>query len=353
MTKKNIQEGVDRLTLFRKIVIEHPRLGKIREKITWLRADTASVVADNEARRAAAKDRPFKKEELWVLPIIGPSGAMKSTSIRKVVDEINSEDDLRPGEMPVLFVSLREVKNTRAFLGEVLEQYGDAAKDVMPKSGPVDAQIISRGIYHTARTKHTVLLIIDEAHELLRYDGGKTGKSMAMLLKTMVNEGVFSIVLVGTEDLLPLFRSKELKNRTVADEDVTLLPFDIRRQADRRYFFRFLQTIEDEMVKAGVVDEPLGWASSLEDRAKIYDMCEGVPGVACKVLRIALERALRAGRTSITWPDFESAFRAYNANEERPLFNPFKEGPKKDTLARLKAEADAKKTAGGKGEEAA
>ena len=59
---------------------------------------------------------------------------------------------------------------------------------------------------------------------MLRYDGGKTGKSMAMLLKTMVNEGIFSVVLVGTEEMLGLFRSKELKSRTVADEDATLRP---------------------------------------------------------------------------------------------------------------------------------
>jgi hypothetical protein len=60
------------------------------------------------------------------------------------------------------------------------------------------------------------------------------------------------------------------------------------------------------------------------------------------VLRIALERALRDGRTSIEWKHFESAFRAFNAIQERPLFDPFANGPKKETLGRLKAEADAK-----------
>ena len=230
---------------------------------------------------------------------------MKSTSIGKVIDEINADESFPAEDIPVLFVTMRGVKNARAFLSVILEHYGDAAKEVMPGSGPVDAQVVSRGVYHAARTKRTLLLIIDEAHEMLRYDGGKTGKSMAMLLKTMVNEGIFSVVLVGTDEMLDLFRSKELKSRTVADEDATLLPFDIKKEADRRYFFHFLKRIEDEMVKTGVVDEPLGWVSSLEDRAKIYDMCEGVPGIACRVLRMALERALRDGRTSIEWADFE------------------------------------------------
>jgi AAA domain len=351
MTTENesIQDGIDRLTLFRKIVVEHPRLGKIRDKIRWLIGDTASVVADNEAQRKALQGRPFKCEELWVLPIIGPSGAMKSTSIRKVIAEINADKNFPLGDIPVLFVSMREVKNTRAFLGVVLEHYDDAAKDIILGHGPIDAQLAARGIYHAARTRHTLLLIIDEAHELLRHDGGKTGKSMAMLLKTMVNEGIFSIVLLGTEEMRGLFRSGELKSRTVADEDVTLEPFDIKKAADRAYFFKFLQRIEDAMVKDGVVDRPLGWVACLEDRAKVFDMCGGVPGIACRVLRMALERALRAGRKSIEWKDFEAAFRAFNATQERPLFDPFANGPKKETLARLKAAAEANAKAKRKG----
>jgi hypothetical protein len=253
----------------------------------------------------------------------------------------------------VLAVTMRGVKNARAFLNVVLEGFEDAAKEVMPGTGPIDIHVVARGIYHAARTKHTLLLIIDEAHEMLRYDGGKTGKSMAMLIKTMVNEGIFSVVLVGTDEMLGLFRSTELKSRTVADEDATLRPFDIKKAADRAYFFKFLQRIEDEMMKIGVIDEPLGWVSTLEDRAKIYDMCEGVAGIACRVLRMALERALRSGRTSIEWSDFESAFRAFNATQERPLFDPFANGPKKETLGRLKAEAEAKKKAGGKVKEPA
>jgi hypothetical protein len=345
--KNDIQAGIDRLALFDEIIIEHPRLAKIREKTRWLLGSTSSVVNVNEARRAAAKNRPFKKRELWVLPIVGPSGAMKSTSIGKVVDEINADESFPEGEIPVLFVTMRGVKNPRSFLSLVLESYGDAAKEIMAGSGPINAQIVSRGIYHIAREKRTLLLIIDEAHEMLRHDGGKTGHSMAMLVKAMVNEGIFSVILVGTDEMLGLFRSKELKSRTVADEDATLLPFDIKKEADRRYFFRFLQRIEDEM-KKGVVDEPLGWVSTIEDRAKIYDMCEGVPGIACRVLRMALERALRNNRTSIEWPDFESAFRAFNATQERPSFDPFANGPKKETIGRLKAEAEAKKKAGGK-----
>jgi type II secretory pathway predicted ATPase ExeA len=342
---KDITDGVERLKRFRKIILEHPRLGKIRTKIAWLLATTADVVTDNELRREAAKGRSIKCEERWVLPILGPSGSMKSTSIRKIVDEINSDPDIPEDDIPVVVVSLREVKTTRAFLGSFLDHYGDAAADAILKSGPIDAQVVTKAIYFIARARRTMLLIVDEAHEMLRHDGGKVGKAMAMLLKTMVNDGVFSIVLLGTDEMLPLFHSpqkdkpSELRSRCVMDEEVTLQPFDIRKAEDRKYFFSFLKRLEIKMVEDGVVDHALGWVDSIEDRAKIYDMSLGILGIACRVLRNALERALRDGRTSLEWHDIEAAFRAYNRMQTVPGFDPFVNGPKKETLGRLKAAA--------------
>lgn len=342
-------DRIARMRQFRMIVIEHPRLKVIRERISCLMEDAKSIIADNEVARIAARNRPIKVEELSLLPIVGPSGAMKSTSIRKVLSEINADAAFPAEDIPVLFVSMREVKNTRAFLGVILEQYGDAAKDVIQTSPTVDAQIVARAIYHIARIKRTVVLIIDEAHELLRHDGGKVGKQMAMLLKTMLNEGCFSIVLLGTDEMLKLFHiSNELRNRCVPDEDVNLSAFDIRKADDRIYFFTFLKRLETQMVENGVVDEALGWVDTIEDRARIFDMCEGVPGVACKILKIALDRAFRAGRTSAEWRDLEAAFRAFNRNQVRPGYDPFADGPKKETLGRLKAEQAAKSKPSGR-----
>lgn len=336
----NVTDGVERMRRFRKIILEHPRLKKIREKLIWLLATTEALVDDNEARRKAAKNRPIKLEELWCLPIIGPSGAMKSTSIRKIVDEINADESIPEDDIPVVVVSMREVKNTRAFLGVILEHYGDAAKDVVAKSGSVDAQMVARAIYHIAREKRTLVLILDEAHEMLRHDGGKLGKQMAMLLKTMTNEGCFSIVLLGTDELLQLFHiSKELRNRCVPDEDVNLGAFDIAKAEDRKYLFKFLRRLDDAMVEHGVVERRLGWVDSLEDQAKIYDMCEGILGIACRIMLMALERALREGCRSVEWKHLESAFRAFNNIQKKPGYDPFAKGPQNETVGRLKAAA--------------
>ncbi|UGX94811.1 TniB family NTP-binding protein [Bradyrhizobium barranii subsp. barranii] len=196
---------------------------------------------------------------------------------------------------------------------------------------------VAKRIYHIARAKGTVLLVIDEAHEMLRHDGGKVGRQMASLLKVMVNECVFSILLVGTEDLKPLFKSLEVLNRSLPDDDCDLRPFDITKRADCEYFFPFLKMLEDRLVEDGVVDRPLGWVDSVEDCARIYDMSGGILGTPCRVLFMALDRAFRAGRPHLKWDDISKAFVAYNQlrPENERTFDPFVKGPRTESVATL------------------
>jgi hypothetical protein len=138
-----------------------------------------------------------------------------------------------------------------------------------------------------------------------------------------------------------------LRSRCVPDEEVTLAPFGIKKERDRGYFFKFLKRLEVKMVEEGVVDRALGWVDSIEDRAKVYDMSQGILGTPCRVLRNGLERAFRAGRTSVEWHDIEAAFRAFNRMQKHPGFDPFVNGPNKETLARLQAAEKAKMAAPG------
>jgi hypothetical protein len=338
MTKRApLSDSDDRFKRFHQIVLEHPRLSGIRTRIRWLIARTECMVAKTEARRLAAMGRPIKADELWILPLIGPSGAMKSTSIAKVTDEILVDPRYPETEIPVLVVSMRDVKNTRDFVAQILDAYGDAGADEILGKTKMNVRKVARQIYNIARTKRTTLLIIDEAHEMLRHDGGKVGRQMASLLKTMVNEGVFSVLVVGTEELQPLFNSREVLNRCVPDHDCDLRPFDIKNKKDCEYFFPFLKMFEDRLVEDGVVDRPLGWVDSIEDCARIFDMSGGNLGTPCRVLFLALERAFRDGRPYLTWDDIEKAFRAYNAllpKKER-TFDPFTKGPQKESVAIL------------------
>lgn len=331
-----LEDSDDRFARFHRIVIEHPKLGGVRTRIRWLMRQTEIKISRTEERRVAARGRPIKADELWLLPLIGPSGAMKSTSIAKVTDEIFADPKYPENTVPVLVVSMRDVKNTRDFVSQILDAYDDAGADEILGKSKLNARKVASKLYNIARKKKTTVLVVDEAHEMLRHDGGKVGKQMASLLKTMVNEGVFSILLVGTEDLQPLFKSSEALNRSLPDHDCDLAtPFDIKSKTDCEYFFPFFQALEDRLVKDGVVSKPLGWVSNIEDCARIYDMSGGILGTPCRVLFLALERAFRDGRDHLIWDDIEKAFKAFNLlrPENERTFDPFNRGPNKESVA--------------------
>jgi hypothetical protein len=115
--------------------------------------------------------------------------------------------------------------------------------------------------------------------------------------------------------------------------------FDAKSREDCDYFFPFLKMFEDCLKEDGIVDRTLGWVDSIEDCARFYDMSAGILGTPCRVAFLALERAFRAGRTYLKWDDIEKSFRAFNAlrPESERTFDPFTNGPQKETVAVLKS----------------
>jgi AAA domain len=337
-TKLPIEEQQRRLDLFDAICIKHPRLATIEERTQSLRRQTESRVAKNEQRKANAKGRPVKQHELWVLPIIGPSGSTKSTSMAEVIDKIYREPDLGDEDIPVLIVTIdATTRGPRQFQAQILQAYGDAAADeVMRTAVGYNAQIVNQGISGIARKKKTTVIVLDEAHNMLTYDGGQIGKQMAKIIKSLVNDAIFSVILMGTEDTKRLFKlDPELLSRCVPDGDIDLDRFDIKNAEDRDYFFKFVERLEGRMIRDGVIDDRLDLTGSLEAKATVYDMADGVIGIVSRILRMSLDRALRDGRTTPTWEDITNCFRAWNRTRKKAGFDPFDNGPQKETLAQL------------------
>jgi len=347
--KLAIEEQQRRLDLFDAIVIKHPRLANIEERTQSLRRQTEARVTKNEERKKSAKGRPVKQHELWVLPIIGPSGSTKSTSMAEVIDKIYREPNLPEEDIPVLVVTINATtRGPRQFQAQILQAYGDIAADEVRRSAVgYNADIVNEAISEIARKRKTVVIALDEAHNCLTYDGGKTGAQMAKIIKSLVNNGIFSVILMGTEDTKRLFKlDPELLSRCVPDGEIDLDKFDIKRAEDRNYFFGFVERLEKRMIRDGVIDDRIGLVDSIEARATIYDMAAGVIGIVSRIMRMALDRALRDGRTTPTWDDIANVFRAWNKTRKTAGFDPFDNGPQKSTLASLgKVEKMAKEPA--------
>jgi hypothetical protein len=349
---------VDAQALFDEIRLKHPRLDQIRSCTRSLLASTRKVIARNEQRRAAAKGRPIKLEELWVLPIVGPSGSMKSTSMSMVIDEIYQDKDMPEEDVPILIVTMRGVKNPKAFQAAILERLApkQASELRSQKAAGYHEDVVNEAIRVQARKRNTAVVVIDEGHSILIYDGGKLGQQMARCIHGLVNEGIFSVIIMGTDKLDRLFKmDDELKSRKVPpDQEADLKVFDVTKAEDRSYFFGFVDRLENQMVAKKVVSKKLGLVRSLEGRAILFDMTGGVLGTVSRILRLAIRRAMQNGRDYLEWNDVEICFQTWNGTESKddkdrsrknkteefkePGYDPFKRGVRESTFAAVKAD---------------
>jgi hypothetical protein len=342
MARRFTEEQIeDRIDLFDRILIEHPRLKNVERCTHALLATTRRALRRDAERLAAANDRPIKWSEFWVMPIIGPSGAMKSRSMSTVIDNIYADKSVPKDDIPVLIVTMRGVKNSKAFQAAILEPLDPKqASELRTMRSGYHVDAVNEAIRNAARKRNTCVVAIDEAHSILAYDGGKLGPQMARIVHGLVNEGIFSIVLMGTDKVEKLFKmDSELKSRKFTQVEANMSKFDVWNADDRGYFFRFIDSLEDRMVKDGVVARKLGLIGSVDDRAKLFDMADGILGTVHRILRLSVRRAMEQGREYLDWKDIQTCFQAWNGRQERddegkpnkPGYDPFRLGEKKET----------------------
>ena len=170
---------------------------------------------------------------------------------------------------------------------------------------------------------------------MLAHAGVKVAKQMAKAIKGLVNKAIFSVILMGTEEVRTFFnKDKELQSRNCGTIDLDR--FDIRWPEDRKYFFTFVADFEKRMVKDKVIDRPLGMVDSVEGRAIIYDCADEIIGLVPRIMRIAVDRTATDGRGCPEWDDVAAAFNVWNMSQDKKdrHHDPFGDsGPRKETLA--------------------
>jgi hypothetical protein len=327
---------------FKDMKVDNMRLDMIEAEINDLMEETEAVVAiDRENEAAAQKNgQAIKYSEMEVISIIGPTGSTKTTSVERIVETWNK---VRPGERPVVIVTLRSSTRTEKQLQvQILEAFQCPQADVVRRSshGYSPDQAI-KAIRNIARSKRTFIVVLDEANNMIGQDEIATARPMAKAIKSLVNEGVFSIIVMGTAKAHRLFEADpELNSRKIAD--INLDPVDLSVPTERRYFFKFVGQIDRQMERDGIVENRIRLIEDLRSRAMVYDMSGGVVGNVVRVLRIALRLAHRDKRRSIEWKDIETAFYAWKTEQVddngQPvaIYDPFAEGPKKRTLEAVK-----------------
>jgi hypothetical protein len=217
----------------------------------------------------------------------------------------------------------------------ILEAFDENAAELVRRSTrDYSEAMVNDDIRRAARAKNTVVVVVDEAHNMLTE--GASPKQMAKSLKGILNDAVFSLILLGTEDLHSLFKaSRELLSRS--REIVDLGKLKIGDKEDCEYFFGFANLLEERMLEAKVIDHPIGLAATPLRCAQLYDMADGVIGTVCRIVTVACDRAFQRDRGYITWDDIAEGYRGWLAATQQKGFDPFgKKGPHPATVAALK-----------------
>jgi hypothetical protein len=323
----------------KKMVVKNRRLDMIEERTLEMLADTEVLVADDLLREKEAEElrQRITYTELWVLPIIGKSGSTKTTSMETVAEKLKK---VRKGKTPVLMVKCRSSTRTAKQLQvQILEAFRDPqAEYIRRQISSYSHDAAMHAIRKVARGAGTHIVVLDEAHSMLGRDKHANAKTMAVAIKSLVNDGVFSVVVMGTADADLLFEVDEECNSRKFDK-ISLEPANLSNAQDYEYFFKFVGRVDREMVLQGIIDQPIGLVDDIDSRAILYDLSGGVVGVVSRILMLALRISQRDGRRTIGWNDIKQGFWTWKAEQKDEdgnpivdIYDPFKSNTKRTTV---------------------
>ena len=317
---------IDRMDIFDSTVISHNRLELVRRRIRTLMSTTERTRERNRLRDLKGGAHRAKPDELHLLPIIGPSGSTKSKTMQIVTEELHQgrEDPLH---IPALVVTLRDSTSTTKQLHlAILEAFEDAGSNAL--GGTYTEDRASKAIRHIASLKNTSILVLDEAHSVL----AKTSpEKAAHALKSLLNDGLFSLVVCGTEAVAPLFSSNvEFGSRLLTA--INFAPPTVANTEGCNEVFDFAQRLCDEIYRAGVIDRPFNIVDTIEHCAILYDMTGGALGQVSRHMRRAIDLAFDRGLPFITWDLVIESFDSWHSLTAPNSPNPVRNGVKNSTL---------------------
>lgn len=296
---------IDRMEIFDCTLIAHSRLDLVRRRVRALMSTTERTRARNMLRNQDGGQHKAKPDELHVLPIIGPSGSTKSKTMQIVTEELH-RGRADPSHTPALVVTLRDTTSTTKRLHiAILEAFGDAGSNALTAYNEDKA---STSISKIAAVKNTSILVPRKA---------------AFALKSLLNDGLFSLVVCGTEEIMPLFTSGEFGSRLLTQIDFT--PPAAANAEGCNELFEFAQRLCDEIHRVGVIDRPFGIVDTIEHCAILYDMTGGTLGQVSRHVRRAIDLAFDRGLPFVTWDlmieAYDSWYRLTGATSPHPIRN--------------------------------
>lgn len=246
--------------------------------------------------------------------LTGPSGAGKTTIIKRYKKAIPAESTDTHDHIPVLLVEVPPSPDLRSFLMELLRALRHPRPERKATLGEMRLEVV-----RLAQALKVELIIIDEFHDLLPRHNKNSPKIMKFI-KNFMNQLEIPWVLVGLPESSEILESGDGQLRRRFSACRHLPPFAIDSDDEFSLFQGYLEMLQSDMpIKCYRLDED-------NMVLRMYCATEGLPGLIANILERLIENHEGDGRASLE--DFATAYRQALVHDVRVRdggvgFNPF------------------------------
>jgi len=230
--------------------------------------------------------------------MIGGAGDGKTRLLRKLAGQPWAQPTTGStgDQVPMRYIEVPSRVNPRELVKTILESFGEragtrqSAEDILDDLVPLFEGVGLR------------LLMLDEAHWLMKSKSKEVREANAEFIKSLINRTGVSLILAGMEELDLLHDAFHAQMRRRLLHKVVLRPYRWASAAERKWFIAILHKYEEAMDLPGRSD--LGG----EDMARrLYLVSRGSLGVVVQYLSNALELVAARGGDRVTAADLSSA----------------------------------------------
>jgi hypothetical protein len=267
------------------------------------------------------------KGEAEGVPIVGESGAGKTSVLKSFHDKHPAHRTGDGLEVPILFASVPSAPTVKSLAGAMLAALG--VPD--PDRGTENEK--TRRLQVLIRETHTQMVMIDEFQHFVDQGTHKVMHHVADWLKVLIDSTQATLVVAGLPSCMAVIdQNPQLARRFCAP--MFMPRFDWRVQADRRQFCAIVRAFHKPLSKRYLTPD-LG----AEDMAfRFYLASGGLIGFLAKLLRQVERNCASRNNLTITIEDLHAAhmqaiwYSQRNPDLPRPFDKGFKLGAMADEL---------------------
>jgi len=256
-----------------------------------------------------------KNPEPRCTPILGLSGAGKSTVVREVLKTFGNP--LENNKTPVIVVETPSTPTVRSLASEVLY----SLKDPLYYKG-TEATMITRAVEQMDELR-VQMMIFEEMQNIIDRDSEKLLTRAAIWLKRFINRSKRPTVIMGLERLAKMFHYDEQLRRRFTKSYV-IKPFDGMNNESRLYLRTFLKTLHKKFQFQDGLEIFSG-----EMPMRFYYASAGLVGYMTNIIFEAERLAERTVSHKITRDHIAQAYENVVCENQLVGLNPFIAGIKK------------------------